>query len=560
MMPMPLPRRKAPPAPSENSSTSTSATTVEAGETGNTNNHANAPVPSKKISSERSISSPSALQKDHEKSELLVAEKVTEREAASAQQQKQNYPMPKPRPRPDRKSVESIISQTTHVIKPQTSRPTSTPSSRYTTNKSKSSQSTSSNPDSSLENDNNMSTTNTDIAMEQQQQPIFSGQLRNPLAKYGVKVLPDNVLKERADRLKKTESSADSIQASITTTDTTTSPSAQNSNASSYVDDHAHKNPIPAASKSSSDDFSDTGSITSLTKNHKISTGSIGRSGLASKPLPTLSKSDYTSQGSVRSIKQLTSAVASMSSAESANYNDDHVGSSSKDGYESDNLEENLDFFEPANQRSRGNIRNAMGGERRAQQSSLTKAVSSPQRIITTSPTSEQTTNRQNEKSEVVKTSGNKPRVFSSVSVYENNDQNESKSPGVVSESGFGRKSTQREQMKGKSLATEDEDASARLNRWQNMVSLNEIENGNGGGGNMSEVSSANRKNNQSNIIPNTNKPKVSTRSLSASTNNATKHHSTTPLLQGDYQQRTKIHLSGAFYYHNKFFVLFHVH
>lgn len=555
-MPMPLPRRKAPPAPSENSSSSTSATAVEAGETGNTKSHANAPVPTKKISSERRISSPIALQNEHEKSILLVEEKVAERETASVQQ---NYPKPKPRPRPDRKSVESIISQTTHVIKPQTSsRP---PSSHYATNKSKSSQSTSSNPDSSLENDNNSSTTNTEIAMEQQQQPIFSGQLRNPLAKYGVKVLPDNVLKERADRLKKTEFSADSIQASTTTTttDTTTSPYAQ-SNASSYVDDHAHKNPIQAASKSSSDDFSDTGSITSLTKNHKISTGSIGRSGLASKPVPTLSKSDYTSQGSVRSIKQLTSAVASMSSAESANYNDDHVGSSSsKDGYESDNLEENLDLFEPAYQRSRENIGNAVGGERRAHQSSLTKAVSSPQRTITTtSSTYRETSNRQNEKSEVVKTStGNKPRVFSSVSMYEDNDmQNESKSPGAVSESGFGRKSTQ---MKGKNLATEDEDPSAKLNRWQNMVSLNEIENG---GGNMSAVSSANRKNNQSNIISDTNKPKVSTRSLSASTNIATKQHST-PLLQGDYHQRTKNHLSGAFYYHNEnsssFFVLFRV-
>lgn len=530
-MPMPLPRRRAPPAPLEHSSSFPISTS-------NANNHVNAPIPKKKISIERS-SSP--LQQTQNKSKLLLENPVA---AASEQPQRQNFPMPKPKPRPDRKSLESISSQTAHVIEPQTNRA----STSSVLAEMKSSQSTDSNPGRKLKSDTN-------LTAEEEQQPVLSGQLRNPLAKYGVKVLPDNVLKERAERLKKADSSADSDltfpQPAPPSNNAKTASSSQQE--FSNAQRNPRKIPVQKASTSSTpsmDEFSDTGSITNFTKNHNVSTGSIGRSGIASKPAPALSKSDYTSQGSVRSIKQLTSAVASISPAESANYSDD----GSREGYDSDNLEENLDFFEPARQSRRNNI-GKVGRE-----SSLTKSASAsfPQRTTTTrgSASNQTSIGRQNEK-EMLKSAGSKPRVFSSVSACDDDHdegRNLIKSPGTVSESGFAESSSRRGQDGKKE---EEDESNAKLNRWQNMVSLNEIEGGNRKNNQVIQriggPMPSNRKDSQSNKMPlvtpsaTTNKSNVSTRLvLSGATSNKQ-----SLLLQGDYSQRTKVHLAGAFYYHH---------
>lgn len=273
------------------------------------------------------------------------------------------HPMPKPRTRADRKSGEPDTKPSPHIP---------------------------SNPSSSPEN-----STNTSCAAEHQLEPISVSQARNPLAKYGVKVFPDSVLKERAERLKSKQESLESTAHSGGST-------------------ASHK-ALSRSSKSSTDEFSDTGSIP---KSHKSPSGSLGKS---SKPVPGLSKSDYASQGSVRSIKQL----ASLSST------DEEIVR--KTGYESDDLEENLDFFEPA-------------GE-----TPLIQVSSQKRQFPATNPVYKPAINMQ-----VLK-----PRTLSTQSTYEDDfGRLEVKSPGVLSESG-----------KGNSKEEDD----SKLNRWQNMVSLNEI-------------------------------------------------------------------------------------
>ncbi|ODM98178.1 hypothetical protein Ocin01_08513 [Orchesella cincta] len=404
-MPMPLPRRRAPTAP-ENASNK---------------------VPNKQT----------------EETEQAVVSQSQPKPTAQT--------LPKPKPRSDRVSVESMISKTSTIIKPQTR-------SDFNTR-----QSTESSDDSVESETTRVPTT-------------LSGQLRNPLAKYGVKVLPDNVLKEREDRLLRYDAQAQS------TDGLEGAPNQAN---------NSHKVPIRASKSSSSDtteNFSDTGSVTSFSN---LPIKKLGNSGLPSKPAPTLSKSDYTSQGSVRSIKQL----ASVSSKSVETGNDD------ESRYDSDNLEENLDFFEPSND----------------DDSSLTKSVSSQraapigkENVVTVKPTKRDETP--------------KLRVCSSVSAYEDIEkESSSASPGTASESGFTRTSSQREFKK----ATTAEDAS-KLNRWQNMVSLNEIEK-------TKEAGSSNMSPSRS---KNTNKPVVASAAVLTGSVGSSKQN-TTPL-HDDFQRNKK--------------------
>ncbi|CAL8110449.1 unnamed protein product [Orchesella dallaii] len=366
------------------------------------------------------------------KSEQMVSE---------AQPSAHALPKPKPKPRADRISVESMISQTPGIIKPLT--------------RSGTRQSTESSEDS--------------LESETGKHPTLSGQLRNPLAKYGVKVLPDNVVKERENRLRYDAPlhSSDALEG------------AQNQPIS-------HKVPIRASKSSSSDtteNFSDSGSVTSF------STHSIKKPppGLSSKPVPTLSKSDYTNPGSIRSIKQLA-ASASSKSVDADNDDEKH--------YDSDNLEENLDMFEPANDDD-SSLKKSVSSQRAVQKGKENMvAVKLPRRDETTKP----------------------PRVSSSVSAYEDLEkESSSDSPGASSESAFTRTASQREFKKAKQA----EDAS-KLNRWQNMVSLNQIENTNGVGSNMSPSRSRN-----------TNKPVVASAEVSTGSMGSSKQ----TLLHDDFQQ-----------------------
>lgn len=408
--------------------------------------------------------------------------KVSEKTMQTQPPQEQSpQPMPKPRPRTDRKSVQTIVSANPNIIKPHVaSRP------EMTTR-----QSTDSNPDTFQEDES---------AGRAPSPPVTkSVQLRNPLSMYGVKVLPDNVLKERAERLKQRGSSSESVPSSAATSPIDAHAS------TAFEDAPPHKSVYakgassltrPPPSHWTSGNLLESGSNSSF---GSTNTGNLAKSEFpSSKPQPKLSKSDYTGHGSVRSLNQLTAQNATGKTS-----GNDHYGD--KEGYESDDLEENLDFFEPAQETIPGNTV-VRGG------SSLPKFVSS--QSATHLPSTAIQNEKKRDSNEVVKprvqaAPPTKPRVVSRVpasSKVDDDRRNSSTSTGVALESGFDRTSSQRDQVTTKRKTVEND--SGKLNRWQNTDALNEI-----------NESSMTRKGGRS-VSP-------------------------TPLLHADYQH-TKIHLSGA--------------
>jgi hypothetical protein len=320
-------------------------------------------------------------------------------------------PKPRPKPRPDRISVDNLIANEPAIIKPQAE----------------------------------VESTKQSIS-----QPTLSIQLRNPLARYGVKVLPDNVVKERTDRLAK--------QASLESVITPDSDNRVKETPKKTVTPAPHiSKPNAALGIHKSSNGSD---ITNRKEDSDSSSSSVPKS-KPPPPPPNLSKSDYTGKGSVRSIQNLNEKLGLKSSKVQEDVTE----------YDSDNLEENIEFFElPSSSKpkitSSGESNRLMNMKASTKSNSVSKRK--PGNEPKSAPISSQASSEMEQGSTpkpkpnlIIKTGEKSPKVkaFSSLS-------------GVTLDSSEDRM----DEVDVEVFTEEREKSSKQLNRWQNSVSLHEID------------------------------------------------------------------------------------
>jgi len=309
----------------------------------------------------------------------------------SASQSNDNPPDPKPRPkpRPDRISVDNLVADDPVIIKPKEETET------------------------------------------RKIERVSSASLRNPLARYGVKVLPDNVVKERADRLARQAYMEQSLDL-------------ENS-----FDEPPKKSaapPPPISSKSETQNrLTKTESSSSIDRQKSKNDGVFKAK--PAPPPPSLSKSDIPGKGSVRSIQTLNKRLTVQPKKQDT-----------MEEYDSDNLEENLEFFEPGSEE----ITFKFNASKVAKMSTKSKSSSlssegSDEKVVPT------------QKLKLIKPDKTTTNVFSGLS-------------GVTQDS-------------SDDIFDDDSELSARnasMNRWQNSVSLHEIDDL--ASNNATRVSSTNKK------------------------------------------------------------------
>ncbi|XP_021947558.1 serine-rich adhesin for platelets isoform X2 [Folsomia candida] len=153
-----------------------------------------------------------------------------------------------------------------------------------------------------------------------QAQPVHANQLRNPLSRYGVKVLPDQVLKERADRLAKA--------------------------ASTTFSDNEDRSESKYEPSSHSKEGGSGGSVASRNKKTSAPPPPTNSSTTIKPPLPPSSKNSAFQLRKRDSDSSSPSESTKIVKDESKPYKAIPKRQKSQDE-DSDNLEENLELFEP---------------------------------------------------------------------------------------------------------------------------------------------------------------------------------------------------------------------